>query len=147
MDATAVLSISNWILAELVRVFHGLSIDDAQKLVDSLIERRTPIVWEVGGVKRVLRADMSLQDQILVLLATNSVPVKLSALLNWTEYRDEGYFKRVLRKLHSARLLEFNEVLMTLELLPPASGRVAALVSAGTSPKRSNSVKGRKRHS
>ena len=45
MDATFVVSASNWILAELVRVFHNLSIEEAQQLVDAIAERRVPLIW------------------------------------------------------------------------------------------------------
>src|SRR5437868_1963365 len=52
MDATVVLGMVNWIMAELVRVLHQLPIEDAQKVVDQLVERRIPIVWQIGDVKR-----------------------------------------------------------------------------------------------
>src|SRR5437764_12257932 len=54
MDALMSLSACNWIMAELVRVFHNLSIEDAQQLVDALAERRIPLVWQRGAMKRVL---------------------------------------------------------------------------------------------
>ncbi len=45
MDAVAVLSMCNWIMGELLRVFHGLDIAEAQKVVDALAEMRAPAVW------------------------------------------------------------------------------------------------------
>ena len=54
MDATVAIGICNGILAELVRVFHGMSISEAQRLVDALNERRVPLVWESEEVKRGL---------------------------------------------------------------------------------------------
>jgi len=54
MDATFVVSASNWVLAELVRVFHNLSIGEAQQLVDAIAERRVPLIWQGMQVKRVL---------------------------------------------------------------------------------------------
>jgi hypothetical protein len=135
MDATAVLGMANWVLAELVRVFHGLPIADAQQVVDSLIERRTPVVWEIGSMKRVLAPDMSLQDQVLVLASTASAAVSVADLLSWIEYKDEAYFKRLLRKLHASRLIEFNEPAGTVELLPPSTARVSVAIAAATTPK------------
>jgi hypothetical protein len=44
MDATAVLGMVNWIMAELVRVFHRLPTSEAQQVVDQLVDRRIPIV-------------------------------------------------------------------------------------------------------
>src|SRR5256885_11004586 len=41
MDAVVVLSMANWIMAELVRVFHGLKGADAQQVVDTLDRKST----------------------------------------------------------------------------------------------------------
>ncbi len=53
-DATSVLSGSNWVMAELVRIYHNVSLADAQSAVDTLVERKLAIVWEFEGIKRVL---------------------------------------------------------------------------------------------
>src|SRR6266508_6021460 len=45
MDATAVVVMSKWIVAELIRVFHAVPVEEAQGLVDSLVERTLPVVW------------------------------------------------------------------------------------------------------
>jgi hypothetical protein len=46
MDATAVVAMSKWIIAELVRVFHDVPTDVAQETVEALVERTLPIVWK-----------------------------------------------------------------------------------------------------
>src|SRR5690606_29767773 len=53
MDASAVVAIASWVMAELVRIFHNVSTKEAQDTVDALIERKTPLIWEVepGGPK------------------------------------------------------------------------------------------------
>ena len=45
-------------LAELIRVFHGVSLDEAQTAIDALLERKHPIVWEIERTKRVLDPQM-----------------------------------------------------------------------------------------
>ena len=37
MDATLVISILDWVLAELVRMYHKVSADEAQKIIDGLV--------------------------------------------------------------------------------------------------------------
>src|SRR6266851_1018203 len=37
MDATFVISSCNWVMAELVRVYHDLSTNEAQEIVDTLV--------------------------------------------------------------------------------------------------------------
>jgi hypothetical protein len=68
MDATAVVAMGKWIVAELVRVFHAVSTDKAQELVESLVERTLPVVWKVGETVRVLKPVMPAKDKILMLL-------------------------------------------------------------------------------
>jgi hypothetical protein len=121
MDATFVVSASNWILAELVRVFHTLSIEEAQQLVDAIAERRVPLIWQGGDVKRVLNPKIETRDQILLLVATSPGKILVKDLRNWTEYKNPSRFVELLRNLHGARLIEFNERNSTVEILPPGS--------------------------
>jgi hypothetical protein len=121
MDATFVVSASNWILAELVRVFHKLSIEQAQQLVDAIAERRVPLIWQGGDIKRVLNPKIEVRDQILLLVATSPAKVIVKDLRSWTEYKNTTRFTDLLKSLHGARLLEFDERNSTVEILPPGS--------------------------
>tara|TARA_E500000331_G_C16914947_1_gene565166 strand:+ start:125 stop:241 length:117 start_codon:yes stop_codon:yes gene_type:complete len=38
-------------LAELVRVLHKISTEEAQKFVDDLVEREIPLVWQGSEVR------------------------------------------------------------------------------------------------
>jgi hypothetical protein len=122
MDATAVLEIANWIMAELVRVFHNLSIDEAQRVVDQLIERRTPIIWQIGDIKRVLNPKMKIPDQLLMLTASCAGGCSLLDLIRWTDYfSDPKYIKRQLNNLHDKRYLEVTNDGDLVQILPPGS--------------------------
>jgi hypothetical protein len=74
MDAVCVLQMSKWIMAELVRVLHGVTTDEAPAIVDGLVERDAPLIWEVDGKKRVLRTDIGMRDKTLLLLHATSGP-------------------------------------------------------------------------
>ena len=50
-----VLYTAKWLVAELVRLLHTLSIDEATAIVDNLIEREVGWVWTQADKKRVLR--------------------------------------------------------------------------------------------
>ena len=132
MDASAVVAIANWVMAELVRVFHKLSTEEAQALVDSLVDRRVPIVWRSGQTKRVLRTGFSLREEVLVLLSSSGQPASPDDLLKWTETSQKRYLTRVLRELHKQRLIEFSAEQGTVQLLPP--GAVAASEIIATVP-------------
>jgi hypothetical protein len=129
MDAVVVLSMANWIMAELVRVFHGLKITDAQQVVDTLVEVRIPVVWsDGGGIKRVLRPELKLHEQIVLLVSVSVPDVTSKELIEWIEEDDKAYFKKTLRNLHAKRLVEFNESTDKVKILPPGAKFVQDLI-------------------
>jgi hypothetical protein len=81
MDAVCVLEMSKWIMSELVRIFHNVSTEEATRVIDALVERTLPIVWEVRGTKRVLTSDMSMKDKSMVLLYHCDGPVAMGQSL------------------------------------------------------------------
>jgi hypothetical protein len=128
MDAVAVLTMSSWVMAELIRVFHKTSTIEAQKVVDSLVEIRLPTVWTDGSVKRVLIPSLRLSEQLLILIATSIPDVTDSELIAWTEHGNDKYFFRTLRGMHSKRLIEYNESTHKVQLLPPGTAALEALL-------------------
>ncbi len=129
MDALFVLSSCNWVMAELVRVYHSLSTAEAQRLVDSLVERRIPLVWEGDDVRRVLDPSMRLRDQVLVFLSTTpGGKVTTSDLLDWTGYSNRSYFLKQLREMHKKRLRELSRDEKQIQILPPGSAEAAEVI-------------------
>jgi hypothetical protein len=98
MDAEAVQAMASWAMAELVRIFHGVKTDEAQQTVDALVERKSPLIWAVGEIKRVLDPKMSAKNQVLVLLHHSTGWVSATDLLKWVEYSNASMFRsKVLR--------------------------------------------------
>lgn len=110
MDAMEVYSTASWVLAELIRVFHGCTVLEAQEAVDALAERTTPAVWVVPGttVKRVLESSMSAANQVLLLLHVAQGWLAEAELLKSVEYGRLADFRKVLRRLHEKRLVEYD---------------------------------------
>ena len=129
MDATLVLGMSNWVMAELVRVLHILPIKEAQALVDALADRRIPLVWEGGAMRRGLDPTMKLVDQIMVLVASTGSSVSTTKLLDWTDYDNKTYFMKLLRELHRKRWIELSKDEAQLEVLPPGAQHAEKIVS------------------
>jgi hypothetical protein len=129
MDSSAVVAIASWILAELIRVFHGTSTEEAQRAVDNLAERRVPLVWKSGDIRRVLKPDIALKEQIVLLLSSSSGKVSFDELFKWTGYKKKAYFTRLIWQLHKARLIEFHEGTRELELLPGGVDKAARIVA------------------
>lgn len=121
MDSSAVISMSSWILAELVRVFHSITTEAAQSVVTELSERRIPLVWRSGEMRRVLNPQLPLKSQVLLLLASTNSKISVDTLIKWTGYNGKAYFTRLFRQLHASRLIEFDEASQEIELLPPGA--------------------------
>jgi hypothetical protein len=119
MDSVAVLYMSKWLVAELIRVFHDVSAAEATAAVDLLVERELPIVWSVDGKKRVLAEKLSQRDRTLLLLYSEQGAVAESDLCTWVEASNPSSYRRdVLRKAHKDRLLEYDEATHTVRLSP-----------------------------
>ena len=120
IDAAIISRGADWIVCELLRVHHGLSLEEAQDFVDRLSVRELPVVWEVAGKKRILREGLSAKDKALLLLYSSAEStVLVEDLISWIEYSNPAVFKSaVLRPLHAARMLEWDGDSDTVVLSP-----------------------------
>lgn len=67
-DATLVVSVVDWILAEFIRLYHAVPADEARKIVDTIVARSAPIVQNFDGFLKVLNTSLNAGDWCLVLL-------------------------------------------------------------------------------
>jgi hypothetical protein len=120
MDAILVVSECDWVMAELVRIFHGVTTNEAQLLVENIVTKKIPIVWNIGGTKRVLAPNLPYKAKTLVLLyGEYPNPVALQDLFSWVEHSNAAVFKRdVLRQCHDEKLIEFDESTAKVWLSP-----------------------------
>jgi hypothetical protein len=133
MDATAVLYMSKWLMAELVRILHTLSTSEATEIVEALIERQVALVWTSGDKKRVLRRGLTWKQNTLLLLMTETGPVQETDLLRWIEHKSLAAYRRdVLRPGHKDRLWEYSEDERTITLLTPGIEAAEAIVREAT---------------
>jgi len=108
-DAEAVVAMANWVLAELIRVFHEVGLAEAQEAVEVIVSRVHPLVWSVGEAKRVLNPKIAAKYKVLLLLYSEGSWVEVTLLQSWIEYENSSLFKsRVLRQLHAEKLVEFD---------------------------------------
>ncbi|MBI5425130.1 MAG: hypothetical protein HZA32_13720 [Opitutae bacterium] len=119
MDAAAVLGMSKWLLAELVRIFHSVDTETARATVDALVDRTNPVVWDVAGVKRVLRPDLSFKDKALLLVYSHVEAVAEAELFRWSEHSNAAVFRRdVLTRAHKEKLIEYDRMARRIHLSP-----------------------------
>lgn len=110
IDGATIMRLCDWIVCELIRVFHQLSLEEAQAIVDALAERVLPDIWEVAGRKRVLRDGLSYKQKVLLLAYSEPASGVLSEdLFAWSEHSHLAKFKhQVLSPLHKAKQIEYD---------------------------------------
>lgn len=126
IDAATAVRLADWCVCELVRLKYTVSLEEAQAICDAIAERQIPLIWEIFGKRRVLDPALSFTDQTLLLLYKNAeraVPVE--DLISWTEYSNPRMYRRdVLRRLHKARLIEFEEETQMVAISPLGIARI-----------------------
>ena len=119
MDATCTLHMSQWVVAELVRLFHNINPTEAAQAIDTLVERTIPAVWNVDGRLRILDTSLNMREKTLLLLYQTQKPVQEKDLVEWVEYSNASVYRRdVLRKLHVEKLVEFSEADRKITISP-----------------------------
>ena len=97
-DATLVTTIADWVLAEFVRLYQGMSAEEAQSVVDSIVTRAAPAIEDFGGFLKSLRPDLRASDLVLLLLyqcGTKGAPLK--DLEAWVHPKMVSNLRRTLR--------------------------------------------------
>jgi len=123
IDGALISRTADWIICELIRVHHNLSLEEAQDLVDGLAVRQLPDIWEVAGKKRVLRDGLSAREKTLLLLySSKDQTVLCEDIIAWVEYSNPAAFRyNILRKLHKERFLEWDRETESVVLSPKGS--------------------------
>lgn len=120
IDIATMARTADWVVCELIRINHGLSLEEAQDMVDGISVRQLPTIWEVAGKKRVLKDGLKAKDQALLLLYSSpDSAVLLEDLCDWVEYSNPRMFKStIIKDLHKQRFLEFDTDSESLILSP-----------------------------
>jgi len=112
IDIATIAKVCDWVFCELIRIYHGLSLENAQALVDNLSLREIPLVWEISGKKRILNKGLNYKKKVLLLLYSSITEngVLTEDLHDWSEHSHLSYFKRdVLKPLHKDKLVEYDQ--------------------------------------
>jgi hypothetical protein len=120
IDATTIVKNADWVIAELIRIYHVLSLEEAQTIIDSINNKAIPDVWEINGKKRILKAGLDYKDKVLLLLYSDvNYGIAVEDLFEWVEYSNMAMFKaNVLKGLHRMNLIEFDTELNFVHLSP-----------------------------
>lgn len=110
MDSSLVINAANWIMAELVRLETQMSPDDAQAEIKKIIERKVPIIEEIGGRLKCLEPTLKASTKAVIFCYQRyAESITLDDLVNWTEYTNKGVLRTQLIKLNKEGILDFRE--------------------------------------
>lgn len=126
IDATILLYGAKWVLSEIVRLESTGPADEGLALISRLIERQIEVLWRDGDIKRILNPRIPTRSQVLLLLFLigNQTADELQLT---TGYKNKSNFRSILKRLHDARLIEFDR---TNCILSPTGSREAEAILA-----------------
>lgn len=109
-DATLVTSVVDWVLAEFIRLYHNVSANDAQQLVNQIVTRAVPIVQDFNGFLKLLNPKLEAGDHCLVLLYQRGEHgATLDELLHWARPKMRSNLKTTLKRLAEQKdLIHFD---------------------------------------
>lgn len=98
-DATLVVGVIDWVLAEFLRLVHNTPANEAQTMVEQLVSRRAPVVQDFDGHLKVLK-NLGASDHCLVILYhRGSAGVTLEELKAWVRPKMRANLRRTLAAL------------------------------------------------
>jgi len=111
IDIETIVRLSDWVVCEIIRIFHSLSLEEAQAIVDSLSSKQLPEIWEIAGKKRILATGLDFKQKTLLLLYQSSENFEFAEdLYKWVEYSDYSMYKRaILKPLHDKKIVEYDK--------------------------------------
>lgn len=99
-DATLVIAILDWVLAEFVRMYHAVPPQVAQDMVTSIITRSAPAIEDFDGFLKVLRTDLGASEFVLVLLYQRGPQgATFHELESWVRPKMRSNLRRTLHSL------------------------------------------------
>jgi hypothetical protein len=110
-DATLVISVLDWIMAEFVRVHHGVTADQAQGIIDTLVTRQVPAIQDFDGFLKILNTSLKASEYVLLILYERGITgATYGEIESWVHPSMRANLRRTLRRLtddqayiHSAR--------------------------------------------
>jgi hypothetical protein len=102
-DATLSLYASSWVLAELIRICYNCDMDEAQHIVDELMQVQIPVIQEFGGFLKILNPKMELRNKILhFALYKKDEGITIEEIMTWTnkQHRRDNV-EKVLKQLEN----------------------------------------------
>lgn len=104
-DATLVVSSMDWVMAEFVRLHHGVSANAAQAIITDLVTKEIPAVQEINGQPVINKAMQPRDQAMLMLYRAGAAGASLDELAGWLREKRKDNLSARLQKLDDDRLI------------------------------------------
>jgi hypothetical protein len=99
-DATLVVSVLDWITAEFVRIYHGVTADQAQGIIEMLVTRKVPAVQDFEGFLKILNTSLKASEYVLLTLYERGTQgATYDEIERWVHPSMRSNLQRTLRRL------------------------------------------------
>lgn len=99
-DASLVVAVLDWVLAEFVRLYHSVSANEAQNMVNLISTRVAPAIEDFNGFLKVLKTGLGASEHFLLLLYQRGpMGATLSELTQWARPAMRANIRRTLGTL------------------------------------------------
>lgn len=153
MDCSLVVSVSNWVMEELTRLYLTNDARAAQELVKSLLVKDIPLVEEIDGDRLILRPGLSARIQLEILLYID-YPERCATkdLIRWGHEHTPENIRVTLRSMKQKTLVYESETgwVLTEAGVREAEAEISKLqnnttvISTSSSRKAKGTKRGRK---
>lgn len=99
-DATLVVGVLDWMMAEFVRMYHTVTADEAHAAITDLVTRQVLVIEEIDG-QPVCAKDLSVSDRVLVFLyrAGRDSGLEIAELQRQMRHNDRSNLTAAVKRL------------------------------------------------
>lgn len=105
MDAYFTMSAANWIIAELIRVYSGLSMDKVEEIISEITIKDFPLIINIEGDQFISSPNFTSKQETLILLYHNPKGLEYNFIFKKTKNKNTTEFKRQLNKMVKDKLI------------------------------------------
>jgi hypothetical protein len=104
-DATLIVANMDWVMAELVRLQHSVTADQAQEIIEDLVTKEVPAVQEIDGQPVILSRLQPRDQALLMLYRAGAAGATLDELAGWLREGRKYNLRTRLRRLDERQLV------------------------------------------
>lgn len=113
MDATVLLNMQKWVLAEFIRNSAKLDYEESLNIIDNIIAKENSLIWIEGNIFKILDNSLNLEEKILcILYYENNINEK--KLFELSEYSNITIFKKKLQLMHKEQKINYSAEKVTI---------------------------------